>query len=78
MKFDLEECIKDRNDALFSFDMQKILTYFVKYDIQLPEDPRVFWGSVAKAVLGITNAPEEAKVRARKILDELGMSYETW
>ena len=78
MKYDLEECIKDRNDALFSFDMQKILTYFVKYDIQLPEDPRVFWGSVAKAVLGITNAPEEAKVRAKKILDELGMSYETW
>lgn len=78
MKFDLAECIKDRNDALFSFDMQKILTYFVKYDIQLPEDTRVFWGSVAKAVLGITNAPEEAKVRARKILDELGMSYEIW
>jgi len=78
MVFNIEQFVADRNEALFSFDWRKIVVYSVKYDIDLPEDPRVFWGSVAKAVLGITNAPEEARTMAKKILDRLGMSYEIW
>lgn len=40
MVFNIEQFVADRNEALFSFDWRKIVVYSVKYDIDLPEDPR--------------------------------------
>lgn len=76
MVFELRKLIKERDEALFSFDRKKIVMYYRKYGVPIPKDPRVFWGSVAKAVLGIVNAPEDARDRAKTVLDELGWSYD--
>lgn len=76
MAFQFQNFIKERDEALFSFDRKKIIRYYRKYGVPIPEDPRVFWGSAAKAVLGIVNAPEEARARAKAVLGELGWSYD--
>lgn len=70
------EFVRRRNEAFFSFDKEKILSYCDDYGISLPSHSSdVFWGAVAKAVLNIVDAPEEAKEKARNILDRLGWSY---
>lgn len=71
----LDELIRDRNEALFSFDEQKIMDYMVKYHLVIPHRKEVFWGAVCKAILGITDAPESARKRAMATLDVLGMDY---
>ncbi len=76
---DIETFVKERNEALFSFDKAKIDGYLTKYSSgPIPDDDDVFWGGVAKAVLGITNAPEDARQKAMDILDRLGWSYTIW
>lgn len=71
---ELQKFVKERNEALFSFDPVKIKVFARKYVAHIPEDPRVFWGGVYKAVCNITNAPEDAVRRAEEGLKELGMS----
>lgn len=71
---ELKRFVKERNEALFSFDEKKIKAYLKKYDIPIPDNEDVFWGAVAKAVCHITGAPVEAVVRAKMILDVLHMS----
>lgn len=68
-KKELRQFVKDRNEALFSFDEKKIKEYMRKYYVPVPMDEAAFWCGVAKAILHINNAPEEAKDRARLILD---------
>lgn len=75
---DVKEFVKERNEALFSFDREKITSYLSKYGTQVPDNDDVFWGSVAKAVMSITNAPEDARQKAKNILDKLGWSYTIW
>lgn len=75
---DVKEFVKERNEALFSFDREKITSYLSKYGTQFPDNDDVFWGSVAKAVMSITNAPEDARQKAKNILDKLGWSYTIW
>lgn len=81
----INQFVKDRNEALFSFDKEKIIAYFRKYDIPNPYDvypqgfkftDKVFWGAVAKSVCHITDAPKEALEKARQILKEYGWSEE--
>lgn len=75
---DMKEFVKERNEALFSFDRSRIMEYLIKYGSPIPSDPNVFWGSVAKAVMNITNAPKDARQKAKDILDKLGWSYTIW
>jgi len=57
-----KQFIKDRNEALFSFDKDTIMAYMKKYHVpDMPDDDRVFWGAVAKAVVNIKDAPEDYK-----------------
>lgn len=57
----LEEFVKERNEALFSLDRNKIEAYMKKYGQpeveEVPDD--LFWASVYKAICGISNAPDE-------------------
>lgn len=75
---DVKEFVKERNEALFSFDREKITSCLSKYGQPVPDNDDVFWGSVAKAVMSITNAPEDARQKAKNILDKLGWSYTIW
>lgn len=44
VKADLETMVKDRNEALFSYDERKIRAYMRKYGLRAPTNNTVFWG----------------------------------
>ena len=85
-KFDLKDFLRERDEALYSFDKEKIDTYIEKYHVHLPRaieetveisaERAIYWGSVCKAILALTDAPDSAKGPAKAILDLLGWSYE--
>ena len=68
--------VKERNDALFSLDREKIEAYCAKHgDTESPELPdQVFWAGVYKAICAITNAPEDKVQIARSWLKANGYS----
>ena len=85
-KFDLKDFLRERDEALYSFDKEKIDTYIERYHIHLPRaiertveisaDRAIYWGSVCKSILTLKDAPDSAKGPAKAILDLLGWSYE--
>lgn len=72
----IERFLKDRNEALFSYDERKIRAYMRKYGLRVPTNDTVFWGSVNKAICNITTAPPELVAKAEKWLTDHGMSKE--
>lgn len=80
-KLNLNAWLKDRDEALFSLDVEKITSYCIKYGLLMPPDgfpnrEKIILGGAAKAVLQIKTALEEVKARARQILDEYKFSYD--
>ena len=57
----LEEFVKERNEALFSLDRNKIEAYMKKYEeLEVEEIPEnLFWANVYQAICGIKDAPDE-------------------
>ncbi len=74
----IKDFVKERNEALFSLDEEKIKTFIKKYGLRVSENPKIFWASVYKAVYNITTTPPEIKEKAKKWLDENGMSTEVF
>ena len=72
MKCNLDGFIKDRNEALFSLDKEKLLNYFNKYKIQIPKNELVFWAGIHKARLGIIDIPHDEREKSKKWLTENG------
>ncbi len=70
----LEEFVKERNEALFSLDRNKIEAYMKKHGQpeveEVPDD--LFWASVYKAICGISNAPDELVSKALMWLHKNG------
>ena len=70
----LEEFVKERNEPLFSLDLNKIEAYMKKYGQpeveEVPDD--LFWASVYKAICGISNAPDELVSKALMWLHKNG------
>jgi hypothetical protein len=60
--------VKERNEALFSLDEQKIREYAKKYGVPLPSNAEVFWRGVYKAICNINDAPADLKAKSRKWL----------
>ena len=69
-----ERFVKERNDALFSLDREKIEAYMLKYGepaiTDMPDE--VFWAAVYKAICGINGAPKEITLKAQNWLIENG------
>lgn len=55
--FSIDNFIKERNEALFSLDKEKIKAYAKKYDVPLPESEYPFWKGVYLALLNIKSTP---------------------
>ena len=68
----LEAFVKERNEALFSLDREKIEAYMIKYgETEISQTPDiVFWASVYKAICGIKDAPEAIVSKAKAWLHE--------
>ena len=60
-----DEAIKDRNEALLSLDKEKILAYYRKYDVPMPENEIIMWASVHKCILAIYDMPKDVKENSR-------------
>jgi hypothetical protein len=72
-----KQFVKDRNEAFYSFDKERILAFIDKYHLPMNRDnDRVFWGAVAKAVVNIKDAPKSAVKRAETLLKNLGFDNE--
>lgn len=63
----IQRFVSERNEALFSLDEAKIKAYLRKYgEKEVADAPElIFWAAVYKAILGITDAPEELKEKAK-------------
>lgn len=76
----LSDFVKERNEALFSLDKEKIKKYAKKYGVPLPRNELVFWAGVYKSIIAITDAPMELKADAALWLGEngfcIGLGYE--
>ena len=72
----LESFVKERNEALFSLDREKIEAYMIKYgETEISQTPdTVFWASVYKAICGIKDTPEAIVNKATAWLHEHGIS----
>ena len=51
----IKEFVKERNEAMFSLEKEKIVAYCKKYDVPIPENEQVFWAGVYKSILAIEN-----------------------
>ena len=71
-RFNPEEFVKERNEALFSLDRKKIEAYMKKYCVPEPHSERIFWAMVYKAIWNIVDVPPEVKVKAKAWLKEHG------
>lgn len=68
----LKEFVKERNEALFSLDEQKIKKVMSKYGVEIPSDQEVFWLAVHKAICSTRDAPEDLKAQSAAWLYEHG------
>jgi hypothetical protein len=72
MKFDLDQFLKDRNEALMSLDEIKIRAYLRKYGEEPPANPTVFWMGVHKAITACTDLPREFRQKSAAWLEIRG------
>ena len=70
--------VKERNEALFSLDPDRIKAYFNKQGAKMPEDDVVFWAIVYKCICHITSAPAELVYQAKDWLYSHGMTDQIW
>lgn len=49
----MKDFIRDRNEALTSGDKEKIIAYCKKYNIKIPEDEKLLWTGVHKAICNL-------------------------
>lgn len=62
---------KERNAAFLTLDEQKIRAHQRKWNCkEMPDDMRLFWGSVHKAITGTQSLPLEFRMASKKYLNE--------
>lgn len=71
---DIQQWVKERNEALFSLDRARIEAFFGNDELDVPTDDIVFWAGVYKAICAITSAPPELTRKAKTWLLAHGMS----
>ena len=50
---DMDQFIKDRDEAFSSSNEKKIRAYCKKYKIKIPEDDEIFWAGVHKTICNL-------------------------
>lgn len=72
----IQDFVKERNDALLSMNEDKIRRCARKYGIRTPINQTAFWGGVYKAICNVPDAPKDVRWIAEKWLRKHGMSVE--
>lgn len=73
---EIADFVKERNEALFSLDRAKIEAYMRKHGVDPPANDLIFWAGVHKAIMQITDAPFELKMKSYDWLMEHKFSPE--
>ena len=68
--------VKDRDAALLSLDENKIRAFCRKYNVQISDNPLVFWASIYKSILAMRNCPADIREKAEAWLDSHGFHRE--
>lgn len=78
MKINIEDYVKERNEALFSLDEAKIRAFMRKYNVRFPaaNNKIVFWAGIYKSICNIPSAPEDVRKQASEWLKNHNMSEE--
>lgn len=66
--------VKERNEALFSLDKEKIKVFCEKWGVPVPKDETIFWAGIHKGIVHITSATEEQRENSIKWLIDHGFS----
>lgn len=82
---DLQEFLRDRDEALLSLDEGKLRAYMRKYGETPPSNPVVFWMAVHKAITACMSLPIEFRrasamwlaVRGSKSMDDGDLAIDT-
>lgn len=76
----LEEVVDARDKAITEFvmndDLSAVITYFLNYGIQIPDNEDVLKLAVWKSALEVTNLPKEVKDTATKKIAQWYEDYE--
>lgn len=76
----LEKVVADRDKAIKEFvmndDLSAVITYFLNYGIQIPDNEDVLKLAVWKSALEVTNLPKEIKDTATKKIAQWYEDYE--
>lgn len=77
----MEDFIKERNEALLSLDKEKILAYGKKYNVKFPEDEKILWAGVHKAICNLYLIPvnkitKEQYEKSKEWLKENGFEWQ--
>lgn len=76
----LEKVVADRDKAIKEFvmndDLSAVITYFLNYGIQIPDNEDVLKLAVWKSELEVTNLPKEIKDTATKKIVQWYEDYE--
>ena len=68
---ELENFKRERNEALLSLDAESIRAMVRKWNKkEMPADPKVFWGSVHKAITGNLGLPRDFRLKSKAWLTE--------
>lgn len=71
---DLDLFRQERNEALLSLDEEKIRAFCRKWQGQeMPQNKKLFWGGVHKAITGISSLPLEFRQQSKDFLTGLGL-----
>lgn len=73
---DIQQFIKERDEAMFSLDKSKILAYCQKYQVPLPKSELAFWAGVHKCIYSVRTATPEQKENSKQWLLQHGFSLE--
>lgn len=69
---DVQNFIRERDEALLSLDRQQIQAYCEKYGAKLPSSEKAFWGGVHKAICTLSSATPTQKKNSKRWLIEHG------
>jgi hypothetical protein len=68
---ELESFKRERNEALLSRDAIRIRAMVRKWNkIEMPADPKTFWGAVHKAITGNLGLPRDFRLKSKAWLTE--------
>lgn len=72
----IEQIVKERDEAMLSLDKDKIVAYCKKYGVPIQKNETVFWAGVHKTILYLNAATQEQKEKSAAWLVEHGFKPE--